>query len=128
MNLPTFGTPPIGPQQGKIWGTTRLLFAHYGVECHCIHFKAGAFCSVHYHKHKWNRFVGLSGEMVVRIFPDGGGMDETRIRVGQVTDVPPGVHHQFEGIEEGEALEVYWVSLSPEDIERRSQGGTKDDP
>lgn len=122
--LPTFSIPPVGPKQAKIWGNTQLLFAHYGVECHLVNFCEGGYCSRHRHEHKWNRFVVIEGSMIVRIFREGGIVDETLICQGQVTDVPPGVWHQFEGKQNGKALELYWVVLEDSDIERNGMGGT----
>ena len=127
--LPTFAVPPIGPSQGKIWGFTQLIFAYNGVECHKITFRAGAYCSKHIHHIKWNRFVVISGILKIRIFhdediaPNEMKIDETTIQTGQVSDVPPGVLHQFEGVEDGEAIELYWAVLDAQDIERIEPGG-----
>jgi len=119
--LPTFNIPPIGPWQGKCWGRTRLLFAHNSTELHLIEAKPGYRCSRHYHSQKWNRFAVVSGRLAVRIFEDE--MDETIIGPGQVTDVPPGVQHEFEALEYTVAIECYWVTLDPQDIERVIPGG-----
>ena len=123
--LPTFDIPPVGPHQAKVWGSTQLLFAHYGVECHLIHFAKGRFCSKHRHEHKWNRFVVLEGSLSVEVFQTSGdfGADSTTIRSGQVTDVPPQTWHRFTGIENGTALEFYWTMLEAGDIERADVGG-----
>jgi len=121
--LPTFSIPPVGPLQAKVWGSTQLLFAHHGVECHQIKFLAGHRCSKHRHEHKWNRFVVLHGSLSVVIFRSGDAREHTIISKGQVTDVPPNVWHQFEALEDGEALEFYWVVLEANDIERLDSGG-----
>jgi len=124
--LPTFSIPPIGPRQGKIWGDTQLVFAYNSVESHRIRFQPGYRSSRHRHEHKWNRFVVLSGCLSVVIFHLGQSeeiKDETIIREGQITDVPPNVWHQFETIEAGEALEYYWTVLEAGDIERADVGG-----
>lgn len=121
--LPTFDVPPVGPKQAKIWGSTQLLFAHHGIECHGIAFRMDHCCSKHKHEHKWNRFVVLDGQLRVVIFRPDGVRDETVVHAGQVTDVPPGVWHQFEGITDGTALEFYWVTLEAGDITRENTGG-----
>lgn len=121
--LPTFSIPPIGPRQAKVWGDTQLLFAHNCVECHRIAFRAGWQSSRHRHEHKWNRFVILEGELRVVIFRERGKQDETIVCSGQVTDVPPGIWHRFEGIQDGVALEFYWTTLEAGDIERADVGG-----
>jgi len=123
IEVPTFDVPPIGPRQGKVWGDTQLLFAHHGVEVHRIRFRAGAYCSKHKHKHKWNRFIVLRGTLKINVWWDGVGEDVTIVGPGEVTDVPPGQLHRFEALEDGEALEIYWVKLSANDIVRVDQGG-----
>ena len=125
--LPTFNMPPIGPRQGKIWGMTQLIFACSNVECHCIQVKKGGFCSRHTHKLKWNRFVLLSGKLSVRVYNENDIVDETFLSPGQITDVPPGFLHEFEALEDSNALEIYWVSLEANDIDRKgSVGGIKE--
>jgi len=130
MMLPTFNVPPIGPRQGKLWGTTQMAFAYNGTEAHAITVEQGGYCSRHFHEHKWNRFLVLSGKLAVRIFwgTDDNKVDETVLMPGQVTDVPPGVRHEFEGLEDTLAVEFYWTVLDAGDIDREgSQGGMKGD-
>lgn len=128
MMLPTFNIPPIGPTQGKVWGQTRLAFAYNGVEAHVISVKKGSFCSLHSHVHKWNRFVVLSGRLAVRVYQfEVDNADETIVGPGQITDVPPAVKHEFEALEDTAAVEFYWVTLDPNDIDRGgTQGGMRD--
>ena len=117
--------PTIGPRSGKIWGTTQLGFAFNGVEAHAIHVAAGGYCSRHSHRSKWNRFQVLRGKLIVRLYftPDDVA-DETIVGVGQVTDVPPGVSHDFEALEDVIAIEYYWTVLDTNDIDRHgTQGG-----
>ena len=128
MSLPTHNIPPIGPKQGKIWGKTQLVFAYNSTEAHVIEGKAGYKCSNHSHKYKWNRFVVLSGKMVVCQHSIAlGQLDKTILTAGQVTDVPPGVRHSFEVMEDCIAIELYWVTLDAQDIERFSIGGIVDE-
>ena len=116
--LPSFSIPPIGPRQGKVWGTTQLIFAYNGVEAHRINVMAHGHCSVHYHRHKWNRFVVLRGRLTICIRYENGMVDDTVLTVGMITDVPPMVEHWFRANEDTEALELYWVELEAGDIER----------
>ena len=116
--LPSFSIPPIGPRQGKVWGTTQLIFAYNGVEAHRIEVRKGGFCSTHYHRHKWNRFVVLKGSLMVSIRHENNGVDETVLKSGMITDVPPGTEHWFCAGEDTEAMELYWVELEAGDIER----------
>lgn len=122
--------PPIGPTQGKTWGRTRCVFSHNNVEIWEISIDKGGFCSEHYHDTKWNRFVLFRGKLKVTIFLDKEckePVDETVLEAGGCTDVPPGQWHMFEALEDVEGIEVYWVTLEPADIIRRSQGGRRDE-
>ena len=119
-----------GIKQGKVWGTTNSLFCHNNVECHLIGFEKGGYCSLHYHQKKWNRFIVLDGILEVVIFrndDDGNEFEDcTYLIEGQMIDVPPGLRHNFKALENGSALEIYWVDLDTDDIIRNgSTGGMK---
>lgn len=122
--------PPIGPWQGKLWGRTRCIFSHNGVEIWEIEAKKGGYCSEHFHDSKWNRFIVYSGQLKVSIFLDNEKptpVDETILGPNDCTDVPPKKWHTFEALEDVKGIEVYWTSLNPDDIIRRTQGGPKDE-
>ena len=36
--------------------------------------------------------------------------------------VKPGKYHQFEGLEDGVAFELYWAEFNHDDIKRRTSG------
>jgi mannose-6-phosphate isomerase-like protein (cupin superfamily) len=110
---------------GKIWGSTELIHANGVLEFHRIEFKAGYKCSEHTHKHKWNGFFVESGMMLVRVWQDEdqeGLVDETILYPGDFTQVKPGRIHQFEGLEDGVAFELYWAMFDHNDIVRRTIG------
>jgi len=110
---------------GKIWGQTELIHANGVLEFHRIEYKAGFKCSEHEHQFKWNGFFVESGKMLVRVWQDGiqdGLVDETILEAGDFTQVKPGKIHQFEGLEDGVAFELYWAEFNHDDIVRRSQG------
>jgi len=110
---------------GKIWGNTELVHANGVLEFHRIEFRAGYKCSEHYHKHKWNGFFVESGKMIVRVWQTAdqeGLVDETVLSAGDFTQVKPGLVHQFEGVEDGVAFELYWAEFNHNDIERRTVG------
>ena len=50
------------------------------------------------------------------------GVDETILEAGDFTQVKPGKVHQFEGIEDGVAFELYWAEFNHDDIVRRTAG------
>jgi len=109
---------------GKIWGQTELIHANGVLEFHRIEFKKGFKCSEHEHKYKWNGFFVESGKMIVRVWQDDqdGLVDETILGPGEFTQVKPGKIHQFEGIEDGVAFELYWAEFNHDDIVRRTVG------
>lgn len=112
--------------QGKVWGQTRCIFASPFCSVHRIVGRARGFCSVHKHAHKWNRFYVEHGALRIRQWR--GLPDETIIRTGELCDIPPGITHQFEVVEDGSvAYEIYWVELDESDIERATQGGINDE-
>ena len=111
-------------KSGKIWGSTELVHANGVLEFHRIEYRAGYKCSEHWHKTKWNGFFVESGRMLVRVWQDDqdGLVDETVLEAGDFTQVKPGKVHQFEGLEDGIAFELYWAEFDHNDIERRTIG------
>jgi quercetin dioxygenase-like cupin family protein len=112
---------------GKIWGQTKLIHKNGVLEFHRIDFKAGFKCSEHKHSFKWNGFYVESGKMLVRVWQDDQGLvDETILNAGDFTQVKPGKFHQFEGIEDGVAFELYRAEFNHDDIQRRTSGSSVD--
>ncbi len=111
---------------GKVWGITELITANPAFEYHRIHIKAGGYCSIHKHQTKSNGFYVDSGLLMIRTWNPDGSVDETLLKGGDYTAVPPGVSHQFEAIEETVAFELYWAQYNPDDISRETVGGMRD--
>lgn len=112
-------------KSGKVWGQTELIHKNGFLEFHRIEFKAGAQCSEHQHRFKWNGFFVETGKMLVRVWQDNdqhGLIDETLLSAGEWTVVKPGLYHQFVGVEDGVAFELYWAEFNHEDIVRRTVG------
>ena len=110
---------------GKIWGQTELIHANGVLEFHRIEYKKNVACSVHKHEFKWNGFFVESGKMIVRVWQSEdqqGLVDETILEAGDFTQVKPGMVHQFEGVEDGVAFELYWAEFDHNDIKRKSVG------
>lgn len=110
---------------GKIWGQTEFIFGNGQLEFHRIEFKAGFKCSEHLHRYKWNGFFVEEGEMLVRVWQSAdqeGLVDETYLYPGDFMQVKPGLFHQFEGIQDGIAFELYWAEFNHNDIVRRTIG------
>lgn len=113
----------MGIKAGKIWGNTELIHANGALEFHRIEYKAGVKCSEHKHEFKWNGFFVESGKMIVRVWqPNQGLVDETILEAGDFAQVKPGLVHQFEGLQDGVAFELYWAEFNHDDIVRRSAG------
>lgn len=115
-------------KSGKIWGTTELVESNSSFEFHRIEFKANSCCSEHYHKTKWNGFFVESGTLLVKTWPDEPSTerphlcDQTILRAGDYFKVEPGKWHQFVGVDDGIAFELYWSEFDANDIVRRTQG------
>lgn len=112
---------------GKIWGQTELIHANGVLEFHRIDFRAGGVCSKHKHNFKWNGFYVMSGRMKVSVWQKDQQdlIDETILGPGDFTRVKPGYMHQFEGIEDGVAFELYWAEFNHDDIQRETVGFKK---
>ena len=62
---------------------------------------------------------------MIRVWQQGkqsGLIDETILNAGDFTTVKPGLFHEFIGMEDGVAFELYWAEFDHNDIERESQG------
>ena len=113
----------MGIKAGKVWGATELIHANGALEFHRIEYNKGFKCSEHEHQFKWNGFFVESGKMIVRVWQDDQGLvDETILKAGDFTQVKPGKIHQFEGLEDGVAFELYWAEFNHDDIVRRTSG------
>lgn len=113
---------------GKIWGQTELIHANGVLEFHRIEFKKDVACSKHKHKFKWNGFFVESGQMLVKVWQkDYDLIDETILNPGDFMQVKPGVFHQFVGLEDGVAFELYWAEFDHNDIERETVGQVVND-
>ena len=112
-------------RQGKDWGYTTKFFHNAMVSAHHLEIDKGGFCSEHVHKYKYNLFYVISGKLKITIWRKNNVKDITVLTTGQVSAVPPGFYHKFEGLEKTECIEVYQVLLIEPDIKRRTQGGPK---
>ena len=121
-------------KSGKIWGNTELIEHNSTFEFHRIEFKANHCCSEHYHRTKWNGFYVESGTLMVKTWPDEPNdmkplvCDQTVLRAGDYYKVEPGKWHQFVGVDDGVAFELYWAEFDGNDIVRRTQGHALESP
>lgn len=72
-----------------------------------LFFKKGKKCSWHFHKEKDEVFYLLSGKLIVR-YGDGhlSHSSEEILEPGDCFDVPPGLRHQMEALEDSTLIEV----------------------
>lgn len=110
--------------QGKIWGLTTPVLETAFCEVHEIKVKKGGVCSTHRHRHRWNMFYVISGELIIYAKKlDYDLVDKTILGPGQSTTIRPNEFHWFEATKATVALEVYYPSgCSPADIERENCG------
>ena len=119
--------PRSGPIYGKTWGTTQVVFEWNNVEVNRLLPLKGAFCSEHKHHSKYSRFLVLNGKLRIKIFRNAL-VDVIDLGPGEFTDISPEVWHQFVVLEDNtDAIEIYWVALDTNDIERRTEGGRHTD-
>ena len=110
--------------QGKIWGSSQLLFLKNNVEIHRIDAKKGGYCSKHKHNYKHNLFFIEKGQLKITIWKnDYDLVDETIISDQQMSVVKPKEYHKFEALEDTVAYEIYWTELDADDIVREDCGG-----
>ena len=60
--------------------------------------------------------------MEIRTWEEDGVVDVTTLHAGEYFKVAPGKWHQFVGVQDGVAFELYWAEFNHDDIVRRTQG------
>ena len=109
---------------GKCWGQTEFIHGNGVLEFHRIEFKKDHRCSKHMHRTKYNGFYVESGKLLIRVWQDDQGLiDETTLQKGDFCVVSPGKYHEFVGLQDGVAFELYWAQFSHADIVRENSGG-----
>ena len=109
-------------KQAKIWGMTRNIWDGKNVEINGIEVISGGYCSKHKHIHKYNLFLVINGELDIEVWRPGI-VERTVLKQWDSTIVEPGLYHRFSTNVDTIALEIYWVDLLENDIEREDQGG-----
>ena len=91
----------------KGWGR-EVWIANGGDYCGMIlEIRKGERCSLHFHKLKTESFYLRSGRLKLRIMEsaDSGVVEEFVLDAGQCMDVPSGMVHQMEALEDAELYE-----------------------
>jgi mannose-6-phosphate isomerase-like protein (cupin superfamily) len=111
---------------GKIWGMTSEIFNRNNVSINRIEVKKDSCCSKHKHQHKHNIFFVESGSIKIQEWKTEYDLiDETVLKGGDSTSIPPGNFHRFIGLEESVVYEIYYVELLSSDIIREDTGRDK---
>lgn len=113
----------------KVWGRTRELIDSPFYSKHELEVEAGGYCSLHFHKHRANRFTVVLGliEIVEMLGPY---ITRTTLGPENTYDVPSLVPHMFIVHKTGVVFEEYFADRNGEvrrdDIMRLVEGGTQD--
>jgi len=100
---------PRGPVhiEPKGWGR-EVWIANNHLYCgKILEIRKGKRCSLHYHKLKTESFYLRTGRLKVRVkeSPDSITIEEFELVAGDCMDVPPGLVHQMEALEDAELFE-----------------------
>jgi mannose-6-phosphate isomerase-like protein (cupin superfamily) len=91
----------------KGWGR-EVWIANNPLYCgKILEIRKGRRCSLHYHKRKTESFYLHSGRLRVRVkeSPQNELIEEFDLTAGDCMDVPPGLVHQMEALEDAELFE-----------------------
>lgn len=113
----------------KVWGRTKELEDSPVYSRHELEVVAGGYCSLHFHRHRSNRFLITAGLVeIVEFF--GPFVVRTRLGPENIYDVPSLVPHMFIVYESGAMLEEYFSDrggrVCRDDIVRLVEGGKID--
>lgn len=106
----------------KGWGYESIIVNKPEYCGKILFFKKGKKCSWHYHKIKDEVFYLQSGKLLVR-YGDGhlSKAKEVILEPGDCLDIPPGLRHQMEGLEDSFLIE-FSTTHSEEDSIRVVKG------
>jgi mannose-6-phosphate isomerase-like protein (cupin superfamily) len=91
----------------KGWGR-EVWIANNDLYCgKILEIKKGKRCSLHFHKLKTESFYLRSGRLKVRVKPSAHAekLEEFELRAGECMDIPIGLVHQMEALEDAELFE-----------------------
>ncbi len=110
--------------QGKVWGSSSLLFSKNNVAVYRILGKKDGYCSKHKHDQKYNLFYVERGILKVEIWKEYGLVDTVHLSSEQHCIIEPGEFHRFTVMTDNTfVIEIYWTELDENDIVRKDQGG-----
>jgi mannose-6-phosphate isomerase-like protein (cupin superfamily) len=90
----------------KPWGYERLWAVSDRYVGKILHINAGHLLSLQYHKIKHESIYVLSGRMIFRYRNTEGALVDRVMETGEAQQVPTGMVHQFEALEDCDVLEA----------------------
>ena len=91
----------------KTWGR-EIWIVNNSLYCgKILYIEKGKRCSLHFHRQKTESFYLRSGRLWVKTMPspESTVVDAFELMPGQCMDVPPGMVHQMEALEDAELFE-----------------------
>lgn len=116
--------------QWKIWGKTRKIVSSRFYSKHELSitpsFNDGVYCSLHYHRRRYNNFIILSGSILI-IEMYGPLAVKKILNAGDQYSVPLLVPHMFVAQDKAHVFEEYYgdngLEIQDDDIHRITSGG-----
>ena len=105
----------------KCWGERRRIHLDDKNEIDLLYLKKDTFCSTHTHKYKNNKFIVISGNVIIET-----EFDKANLGANDEWTVLAPNKHRFVALEDSVMIEmasVYEGIIDPEDIDRESLGG-----
>lgn len=113
-------------KEGKIWGENLLIFKNDVVQINQVYIKKGGRCSKHKHNHKNNIFFIQKGKLFVEQWRANDIVDETILVDRDMLDIDSQIYHRFTALEDTQAIEIYYLNIDIQDIDREDCGSIID--
>jgi|AntRauTorcE11897_2_1112592.scaffolds.fasta_scaffold16753_2 quercetin dioxygenase-like cupin family protein len=100
--------------QVKNWGKSAYLGSYNGVmvwQGFIVKGDGDGKCSVHHHARDYNEIIVISGKIRINHFHEDDLINPDRfvdLVSGERATIHPGVIHQFQVLEDGVIMELYW--------------------
>jgi quercetin dioxygenase-like cupin family protein len=105
----------------KVWGERRRIHLDAHNEIDLLYVNKDCFCSTHTHKEKINKFIVISGKVVIET-----EYGQKILNKNESFEVHPPMKHRFKALDNSTMIEIaytYKKVIDTFDINRESQGG-----
>ena len=109
----------------KVWGKAIKIQDNGLSKTSVLHVERGGTCSWHYHKHRYNTFYVVSGEVIIRWSPSHIANDkkyEIYLKPGCDLTIAPGDAHEFMAVVDSVMVEIDCAGNRIGDIVRLRPG------